>query len=99
MTAAAADVPAVTDSSNINSNVSNVQNRFVREWIQQSMAMLRPDKVYYCNGSKEERESLYAQGVNDERPRPLELYPEIRHPRLVGIQGVHEPVEPFLDGL
>ncbi len=62
MTAAASKVPTTFDLSN---TISPIRNRYVREWVEQCVTLLKPDKIHYCNGSKQERESLYAQGVSD----------------------------------
>jgi phosphoenolpyruvate carboxykinase (GTP) len=40
-------------------------NPHVIAWIKQSVDLCKPDKVVYLDGSKEELNSLYAQGVKD----------------------------------
>jgi len=66
MTAAAADVPSMSGKSgSAVSQNSPVHNRAVRAWIEECITLLRPDRVQYCDGSKAERDALYAQGVAD----------------------------------
>ena len=45
--------------------LASVPNAHVRQWIEECVAMCQPDKIYVCNGSKEEKEALFAQGVKD----------------------------------
>src|SRR5207237_10596277 len=40
-------------------------NPHVRKWIEECVALCKPDNIYYCNGSLEERQALFEQGVND----------------------------------
>src|SRR3954463_14290499 len=40
-------------------------NPHVRRWIEQCVALLKPDRLFWCNGSREERDSLFDQGVRD----------------------------------
>jgi phosphoenolpyruvate carboxykinase (GTP) len=42
-----------------------VINVFVRRWIEDCVALCKPDNIYYCNGSTEERRALLEQGVRD----------------------------------
>ncbi len=65
MTAAAADVPSVSGMPGSASTPSPVRNKAVRAWIEETSALLRPDRVHYCDGTKAERDALYAQGVAD----------------------------------
>ncbi|HEY7088621.1 MAG TPA: phosphoenolpyruvate carboxykinase (GTP) [Tepidisphaeraceae bacterium] len=40
-------------------------NANVRRWIDECVALCKPDKVVYCDGSKSERDKLLEQGVRD----------------------------------
>src|SRR3954465_5519508 len=40
-----------------------MHNSHVRAWIDQSIALCKPDNIYYCNGSLEERGAMLEQGV------------------------------------
>src|SRR4051794_12885762 len=40
-------------------------NAHAQKWIDNCIELCKPDKVYYCNGSPEERKALYAQGVKE----------------------------------
>src|SRR5439155_26888087 len=40
-----------------------VTNPHVRKWIEECVALCKPDNIYYCNGSLEERQALFEQGV------------------------------------
>lgn len=42
-----------------------MHNPHVRQWIDQSIALCKPDHIYYCNGSLEERGTMLEQGVLD----------------------------------
>jgi phosphoenolpyruvate carboxykinase (GTP) len=42
-----------------------VINAHVRRWIEECVALCKPDDIYYCNGSAEERNALLEQGVED----------------------------------
>src|SRR5258706_14034955 len=37
-------------------------NPHVRKWIEECVALCKPDNIYYCNGSPEERQALFEQG-------------------------------------
>src|SRR5689334_19630381 len=37
----------------------------VRKWVMQMVALCRPEHVYWCNGSGDERQSLLSQAVRD----------------------------------
>src|SRR3989440_5361348 len=57
--AAAAPPPA------LGVHATPVVNPHVRKWIEECVALCKPDNIYYCNGSLEERQALFEQGVND----------------------------------
>ncbi len=40
-------------------------NNYAAAWIQQCIELCQPSKVYWCDGGKEERDALFAQGVKD----------------------------------
>jgi phosphoenolpyruvate carboxykinase (GTP) len=40
-------------------------NPDVLAWVEQTSAMLKPDRTVWCDGSKEERQRLFDQGVRD----------------------------------
>lgn len=40
-------------------------NKQVLQWIEEQIELCKPDKVYWCNGSAEERDALLEQGVKD----------------------------------
>ncbi|HTL29350.1 MAG TPA: phosphoenolpyruvate carboxykinase (GTP) [Tepidisphaeraceae bacterium] len=40
-------------------------NPHVRTWIDECVAMCRPDQLFWCNGSREEADALFEQGVRD----------------------------------
>jgi phosphoenolpyruvate carboxykinase (GTP) len=44
---------------------SPVTNPHVRRWIDECVALCKPDQVVYCNGSPGERQALLEQGVKD----------------------------------
>jgi len=37
----------------------------VRQFVDEAAALCNPDKIYWCNGSAQERDAMYAQGVQD----------------------------------
>jgi phosphoenolpyruvate carboxykinase (GTP) len=37
----------------------------VREWIKECIELCEPDQVYWCDGSQQERDSFFEQGVRD----------------------------------
>src|SRR5213080_2855410 len=57
--AAAAPPPA------LGVHATPVVNPHVRRWIEECVALCKPDNIYYCNGSLEERQALFEQGVKD----------------------------------
>ncbi|HWP40801.1 MAG TPA: phosphoenolpyruvate carboxykinase (GTP) [Tepidisphaeraceae bacterium] len=40
-------------------------NATVRAWVEQCAALTRPDRIVWCDGSREERERLFEQGVRE----------------------------------
>jgi phosphoenolpyruvate carboxykinase (GTP) len=47
------------------STESPVTNPHVRRWIEECVALCKPDQVVYCDGSIEERQRLFDQGVRE----------------------------------
>ncbi len=43
----------------------NTQNPTVLAWVEEQVKLCQPDKVYWCNGSKEERSQMLAQAVKE----------------------------------
>ncbi len=43
----------------------NTQNPTVLAWVEEQVKLCQPDKVYWCNGSKEERSEMLAQAVKE----------------------------------
>jgi phosphoenolpyruvate carboxykinase (GTP) len=44
---------------------ANCTNPHVRKWITKSVEMCKPDRLVWCNGSKQQRDEFYEQGVRD----------------------------------
>jgi phosphoenolpyruvate carboxykinase (GTP) len=42
-----------------------VINKHVRDWINQCVEMCKPDQVFWCDGSSEEKQTLLARGVRE----------------------------------
>ncbi|MGE5607879.1 MAG: phosphoenolpyruvate carboxykinase (GTP) [Bacillota bacterium] len=40
-------------------------NKHVQQWVEEQIQLCKPDKVYWCNGSTQERDALFEQGVKD----------------------------------
>ncbi|HEX2972571.1 MAG TPA: phosphoenolpyruvate carboxykinase (GTP) [Tepidisphaeraceae bacterium] len=40
-------------------------NKCVLKWVEEQIQLCKPDKVYWCNGSVEERDAMFDQGVKD----------------------------------
>ncbi len=60
MSASTLTVPSQTKAGQ-----SPVKNVHVAHWIEQCIALCKPDKVVYANGSQAEREAFYAEGVKE----------------------------------
>jgi phosphoenolpyruvate carboxykinase (GTP) len=62
-----AESPAVSHAAPSHEGVhaTPVFNTYVRKWVEESVALCKPDNIYYCNGSLEERRALLEQGVKD----------------------------------
>jgi phosphoenolpyruvate carboxykinase (GTP) len=43
----------------------NDLNPLVQQWIDQCIQLCKPDQVYWCDGSAQERQSMFEQGVKD----------------------------------
>jgi phosphoenolpyruvate carboxykinase (GTP) len=41
----------------------NTNNKAVRDWIQQTAELCKPDRLFWCDGSKAEKEALTAEAV------------------------------------
>jgi phosphoenolpyruvate carboxykinase (GTP) len=46
-------------------NAPAAVNAYVKRWIDECVALTKPDRVVYCNGSKSERDALYEQGIKE----------------------------------
>jgi phosphoenolpyruvate carboxykinase (GTP) len=57
--------PTAASVSSEGVHATPVINTFVRRWIEDCVALCKPDNIYYCNGSPEERQALFDQGVKD----------------------------------
>jgi phosphoenolpyruvate carboxykinase (GTP) len=65
-TAAASKTPRPVPADLASQDGNNpITNPHVRKWFDECVALCKPDKIYYCNGSLEERAALFEQGVND----------------------------------
>ena len=42
--------------------LSSIPNAEVRRWVEKCVELCQPDKIYVCNGSKEERAGFYKEG-------------------------------------
>jgi phosphoenolpyruvate carboxykinase (GTP) len=42
-----------------------IVNEHVKRWIDECVALCKPDRVYWCDGSLDERQQMYDQGVKD----------------------------------
>ncbi len=61
-----ADSPVFSRTPVVNGvHATPMHNAHVRGWIDQSIALCKPDNIYYCNGSLEERAAMLEQGVLD----------------------------------
>src|SRR5215212_10059683 len=44
---------------------SPITNPHVQKWVDESVALCKPDQIVYCNGSADERKAFFEQGVAD----------------------------------
>ena len=58
-------LPDWKESGRENPIVERVEVNTVEEWVEGVSAITRPDKVVYCNGSREEYEKLIQERVSD----------------------------------
>ncbi len=66
--AAVASMPSPLTSANydlLRELAEKCSNDAVRVWIAQCVAMCKPDKLVFCDGSKQERDRLFAQGCEE----------------------------------
>src|SRR5689334_12978788 len=47
------------------------RNEYVRKWVDEQVALCKPDRVVWINGSKQEKDALIAQGVEEGTFVPL----------------------------
>jgi len=52
-----------------------MKNEKLRKWVREVTDLCQPDKVYWCDGSKEEYDRLMAQMVSEGRAIPLKKRP------------------------
>jgi phosphoenolpyruvate carboxykinase (GTP) len=52
-----------------------VKNEKLNKWVRELSSLCQPDKVYWCDGSKEEYDSLMAQTVAEGKAIPLKKRP------------------------
>ncbi len=52
-----------------------IKNEKLNKWVHELSSLCQPDKVYWCDGSKEEYDSLMAQSVAEGRATPLKKRP------------------------
>jgi phosphoenolpyruvate carboxykinase (GTP) len=56
---------ARTAAQSVNADEHPVSNPHVRRWIEECIELCKPDHVVYCDGSIEERQRMFEQGVRD----------------------------------
>jgi phosphoenolpyruvate carboxykinase (GTP) len=56
---------AASESAPHGFHATPAANPHVRKWIEKCVELCKPDNIYYCNGSPEERQALFEQGVAD----------------------------------
>ena len=52
-----------------------VKNEKLNNWVREVADLCQPDKIYWCDGSKEEYDRLMAQMVAEGRATPLKKRP------------------------
>ena len=57
--------------TNTNAKKNATENRFLSEWVEETVRLTKPDQVYWCDGSEEERQRLNEQAVADGTLIPL----------------------------
>src|SRR3954471_6524624 len=55
--------PSARDSAS--GSLESITNKYARAWIEECVELCQPDKVVVCTGSKQERESFFARGVQE----------------------------------
>jgi phosphoenolpyruvate carboxykinase (GTP) len=63
MAAASLPAPASVVVPGHHAMPAPASNRYVQQWVDECVAMCRPEQVYWCDGSAIEREALIEQGV------------------------------------
>jgi len=56
--------PSQARAKSHNAHPQNL-NPQVQQWIEQCIHLCQPDRIYWCNGSAQERQELFDQGVKD----------------------------------
>jgi phosphoenolpyruvate carboxykinase (GTP) len=54
-----------TVSPSAKNNKTSAPNAAVAAWIDECAALMQPERIIYCDGTNEERQRFYAQGVKD----------------------------------
>src|SRR5438067_4535412 len=62
---AQAVTPSYSPTSVGDHDLSKCPNPHVRKWIEECVAMCKPDRVVFCDGTKVERDRLFDQGCKD----------------------------------
>jgi phosphoenolpyruvate carboxykinase (GTP) len=57
--------PRIPATATAGVHTTPAANPHVRKWIEECVELCKPDNIYYCNGSPEERQALFEQGVSD----------------------------------
>ena len=51
--------------TNTNAKKNATENRFLSEWVDEAVRLTKPDRVYWCDGTEEERQRLTEEAVAD----------------------------------